>query len=52
MHCKAHYPLFEYRIIQLVNIIGVCAFIMPIHQKNFFGTSYYELNEILFIIAV
>ena len=50
-HCKARYPLFEYRMIQLVNIIDVCAFIMPVHQKNFPGTSY-ELNEILFTIVV
>lgn len=48
-HCKGLSPLFGDQAIQLVNIIALCIFIMPAHQKVLPSATYYGFNKMLLI---
>lgn len=49
-HCKGRSPLFKDQIIQLVNIIALYIFIMPVHQKVLAGTTYCDLNKMFLVM--
>lgn len=49
-HCKGCSPLFKDQVIQLVNIIALYIFIMPVHQKVLAGTTYCDLNKMFLVM--
>lgn len=49
-HCKGLSPLFGLQVIQVLNIIALYIFIVPVDEKALPSTTYCDLNKILLVM--